>query len=402
MDQALIYMCYGLAIALVLGYFFASRNRNLSILSKKLERQNLELGLATSEMSNLFATAERNRSFGTRYENPNLVRCWEMKNCQKTNCPAYGQKENLRCWQVAGTHCGGEVQGFFAQKLGRCEKCEVFQTACPDKITRLGETFNNMMAILEQRVKDQEELQHQLYGSSKLAAVGELAAGVAHEINNPLTGILATAVLMKTQSIDPETIERKAGVIEIEALRARDIVRNLLDFARQGGNLEREPTPVEKLVEQTLFLVRHQASLTSIQIRTHFQKGLPPVAVDGNQMKQVFMNIIHNAIQSMDGGGRLDIFAGWCRNGPGKGMLEICFADTGAGISSDDMARIFDPFFTTKRVGEGTGLGLSVSQRIVNDHGGKISVESEPGRGSTFKVLLPVASGCDEQPETVA
>jgi len=371
----------------------------------KLEKQNAELALATAEIANLFAKAERNRSFDTRYQNPNLVRCWEFKDCPSHECPAFGLAGNLRCWQVAGTHCGGEVQGLFAQKLGRCEKCEVFQKACPDRITRLGETFNNMMAVLEQRVDEQEELQRQLFSSSKLAAIGELAAGVAHEINNPLTGILGNAMLMKSQPFDAETAAKKMSVIESEALRARDIVRNLLDFAHHGPDLERRPEQVGELLAGTLSLLRHQADITAVQIETEIDDGLPEIAVDTNQIKQVFMNIIHNAIHAMETGGRLDIRARLARQGKGTAgaeAMEISFTDSGKGMEPDLMARIFDPFYTTKGVGEGTGLGLSVSQRIVNEHGGQIRVASLPGAGSTFTIALPVNPGCSQENREVA
>lgn len=360
-------------------------------LFKQLEGQNAELALSTTEIASLISEAESQKSFGTRYQNPNLVKCWELKDCGKENCPGYGG-DNLRCWQIAGTHCGGEIQGVFAQKLGRCEKCEVFQAACPDRITLLGETFNNMMAVLERHVEEQEDLLRRLHSASKLAAIGELAAGVAHEINNPLTGILGSALLMRSQNQDPEDLEKKISVIEGEALRARDIVRNLLDFAHQERGLNQTPTPLPRLIEQTLFLVGHQTDLCACKVTTSFAGDLPDLSVDPNQIKQVFMNIIHNALQAMPGGGRLDIRAQVARAGH-RQMVEVSFSDTGGGIDKEELERIFDPFYTTKRIGEGTGLGLSVSQRIVNEHGGEIRVRSKPGEGSTFTVFLPVAAG---------
>ena len=360
-------------------------------LFKQMETTNRELAEATAEIASLFSEAESHKSFGTRYQNQNLVKCWEVKRCQSRECPAYGST-NLRCWQIAGTHCDCEEHGLFAQKLGRCEKCAVFMRACPDKITLMGETFNNMMAMLEQRVKEQEELQRRLFSSSKLAAVGELAAGVAHEINNPLTGILGSAMLLK--SIDPanEELQKRLSVIESETMRARDIVRGLLDFARQGNHMKTAPTSIRQLIENTLFLVRHQTDLSRIQVRTHFAAGIPELAVDANKLKQVFLNIIHNAVQSMSANGELDITAIVSTMRGGGKTVEIRFKDTGCGMDDAAMARIFDPFYTTKRVGEGTGLGLSVSHRFVSEHGGEIRVESEPGAGSTFIVVLPVNS----------
>ncbi|MEK7818046.1 MAG: HAMP domain-containing protein, partial [Actinomycetota bacterium] len=164
-------------------------------LFSEMEKQKRELAMATIEIANLINRAEKNKSFGVRYRNPNLRNCWEAKKCEVFTCPAHGSG-NSRCWQIAGTLCDEEVQGTFAEKIDKCEKCSVYQAACPDRITTVGETFNNMMAVLEGKVKEQEELQRQLYNSSKLAAIGELAAGVAHEINNPQTGILANTMLL--------------------------------------------------------------------------------------------------------------------------------------------------------------------------------------------------------------
>jgi len=372
-------------------------------LLEKLESQNRELALATSEIASLIRRAEEERSFGIRYQNPELVRCWELKNCQHTDCPAYDSSENLRCWQIAGTHCSeGEVApGVFSQKLKQCDKCEVFLAACPDKITHLGETFNNMMAVLERRFEEQEELQRQLASSSKLAAIGELAAGVAHEINNPLTGILASALLMKSQPQDVETAQKKLTVIESEALRARDIVRSLLDFAHHGDSGSRSPIAVDSLLEQTLFLLGHQSDLGAVSVQADFEPELPEVVVDANQMKQVFLNISSNAIQSMAGTGRLTVRAAKSRAGEDQ-TVEISFTDTGSGMDDAAISRIFDPFFTTKRVGEGTGLGLSVSQRIVSEHGGEILVDSSLGAGSTFTVVLPAREAGGEAAENVA
>jgi signal transduction histidine kinase len=371
-------------------------------LFEKLEAQNRELAQATSEIATLIQRAEEQKSFGIRYQNPDLVRCWEFKNCRQTECPAFGAPDNLRCWQVAGTHCGGEVQGVFAQKLGRCERCDVFAAACPDKITHLGETFNNMMAVLERRVDEQEELQRQLFNSSKLAAIGELAAGVAHEINNPLTGILGSALLMKSQQLDPAAMEKKLSIIESETLRARDIVRNLLDFAHQGENVARAPVSVTKLIDHTLSLLGHQTDLRSFNVETEFQNNLPEITVDANQMQQVFLNIINNAIHAMPDGGHLTIAANRSPVTAERQALEISFSDTGAGMDAVAVSRIFDPFYTTKRVGEGTGLGLSVSQRIVDEHGGEILVASESGKGSTFTVVLPAAPSVSEERKNVA
>lgn len=357
--------------------------------TNELEAQNRELAEATGKIGNLISSAERQRSFGVRYDNQLLVKCWEAKHCTFIECPSY-ESENLRCWQVAGTHCGGEVQGVFAQKLGRCEKCEVYQAARADRIAALGETFNNMMAMLEEKVEEREQLQEQLIQSTKLAAIGELAANIAHEINNPLTGVLGFASLMLRDC--PEGDARKHGLetIERETLRARDIVRNLLDFARQDG-LKQRQTDIRDVVDDTRLLLRRQAELAGIEVSQSFADDVPQVYVDANQMKQVFINILNNALHAMPDGGKLGIDIHAAKPDSQKPWVEIAFRDTGVGIPPDKLGRVFDPFFTSKDVGEGTGLGLSVSQRIVEEHGGAIVVESQVGHGSTFTVKLPTA-----------
>lgn len=223
---------------------------------------------------------------------------------------------------------------------------------------------------------------------------------MAHEINNPLTGILGNILLIKSYPQDAASFEKRVSVIESETLRARDIVRNLLDFARKG-DLERTPAEIENLIEHTPLLMNHQAGLGSVKINTRFDDALPQLVIDANQMKPVFINIIHNAIQSMPDGSVLDITSRVRSNGAGK-MMEIAFADTGIGMDRHYASHVFDPFFTTKRVSEGTGLGLSVSQKIVSEPGGEITVESEPGNGSIFTITLPVQPGFRQEERHVA
>ncbi len=365
--------------------FEDSRNK-----ARELAERNRELALATDELSNLIAVAEQERSFSVRSRNHHLVKCWEIKNCQEVGCPSF-KSENLRCWQVAGTHCGGEVQGVFAQKFGQCEKCEVFRLARPDRLTELGEAFNNMMAMLEQKVDEQHQLQEQLIQSTKLAAIGELAANIAHEINNPLTGVLGHAALLSRQVGEEDPKAENLQIIENETMRARDIVRNLLDFSRQES-LNTRKVSIREIMENTLALLRKQAELANVEIRHNYEEDIPAVRVDVNQMKQIFVNILNNAIHAMPEGGLLTIGIKAVKPDGRRPWVEVSFADTGKGIPPEMMDRVFDPFFTSKGPGEGTGLGLSISRRIVEEHGGSIDVVSELGEGSTFTIKLPTAN----------
>jgi PAS domain S-box-containing protein len=248
------------------------------------------------------------------------------------------------------------------------------------------------LKALRENMERLKMTQAQLVQAAKLAAVGELAAGVAHELNNPLTSVLGYAELL-LRSLPPDTPFRgDLEIIDKQAIRARDIVRNLLDFARQSKP-ERRPSDLNQVVQQTLGLIRQHLETSGVVIEEQYAPHLEPITLNSGQIKQVFLNLINNAAQAMPYGGRLCVSTGRV----GDEIL-VTVADTGSGIPPDIMDRIFDPFFTTKPVGQGTGLGLSVSLGIVQDHGGRITVESRlkppdpdgrPG-GSTFSVWLPV------------
>ncbi|MHB9053296.1 MAG: GAF domain-containing sensor histidine kinase [Thermoleophilia bacterium] len=356
----------------------------------ELASQNTDLANATQKISHLIAAAEKERSFSVRFDNPGLVKCWEFKNCAYTDCPSF-KSENRRCWQVAGTHCGGEVQGVFAQKFGRCEKCEVYKVARADRLAGLGEAFNNMMAMLEQQVEEQIQLQEQLLQSTKLAALGELAANIAHEINNPLTGVLGYAALLRRGLPADDPTAKNLKVIENETIRARDIVRNLLDFARREG-LKKRKTSIREVMDDSLSLLRKQADLINVKVLLDYEDDVPNVYIDVNQMKQVFINVLNNALHAMERGGKLTVSIRAAKPDGKQPWVEVAFKDTGSGISPEKIDLVFNPFYTSKDIGEGTGLGLSVSQRIVEEHGGVIEVASKLGEGSTFTVKLPTAN----------
>ncbi len=248
-----------------------------------------------------------------------------------------------------------------------------------------------LFANLQTQMAALEQAQLQLLQSAKLATIGELAAFVAHEINNPLTSVLgyASLILSETDANDPRRAELE--VIEKEALRARAIVRDLLGFARQTDSIM-GPTSINAALEAVLPLVRKRAEGQHVQINTRFELHLPPIMGDNNQLKQIFINLLNNAIDAMPNGGRIEIETRTVMaNGAGP-KVEIAFQDTGIGIQPEQLPKIFDPFFTTKRAGQGTGLGLPISKRIVERHGGSIDVRSTPGKGTRFTINLPVTT----------
>jgi signal transduction histidine kinase len=236
---------------------------------------------------------------------------------------------------------------------------------------------------VKQQMAELKRTQAQLIQSAKLAAIGELAANVAHEINNPLTSVLGFASYLAEQVRSGQPMREELDLIIEEATRARDIVRDLLNFSRQR-DFEPEVTNINTVVEQTVSMVRRQGSLENITVSEAYAEALPLVEVDVSRMKQVFLNIINNAVYAMKEGGTLAI-----RTSVADGTVLVEFTDSGIGIALDHLDRIFDPFFTTKPAVSGTGLGLSVSLGIVQSHGGTIEVQSQPGAGAVFTIKLP-------------
>jgi PAS domain S-box-containing protein len=244
---------------------------------------------------------------------------------------------------------------------------------------------NRLVNDLQQQMEQLKATQMQLVQAAKLAAVGELAAGVAHELNNPLTSVLGFAELSLTSPEVGSPLRHDLEIIAREAGRARDIVRNLLDFARQTKP-QRLPTDVNRVLHQTLNLIRQHIEKSGVVITEDYAPDVGLLTLDSGQIKQVFLNLITNAAQAMPKGGTLSL-----RTFRLGDEVAISVSDTGQGIPPEIQDRIFEPFFTTKAAGEGTGLGLAVSFGIVQEHGGRISVESRVGQGSTFTVWLPIA-----------
>jgi signal transduction histidine kinase/uncharacterized protein YigA (DUF484 family) len=245
---------------------------------------------------------------------------------------------------------------------------------------------------LRQGMRRLEETQAQLVQSAKLAAVGELAAGVAHEINNPLTSIIGfTRLLLEDLRPDHE-MRADLETVDREAARARQIVRGLLDFARAGDPVL-APVALNALVDEAVMLACTRSVLAKISLEKNLSP-LPPMMLDANQIKQVLVNLLNNAVQAMPNGGRLTVTTRLTERKVDevyRQMAAVYVSDSGLGIASENLGRVFDPFFTTKEVGQGTGLGLSVSYSIVEKHNGRIEVESVPEEGSTFIVLLPIS-----------
>ena len=256
-----------------------------------------------------------------------------------------------------------------------------------DEIGELARTFNFMANSIKERDEQLKEYtERKIMESERLAIVGQLAAGVAHEINNPLGSILIYSNLlledMKEENLTKENLKK---IVE-QTTRCKEIVKGLLDFSRLTI-AEMKFTNVHEIINNVLSLVKNQSMFQNVDIITDFNQSLPVIMLDKAKIQQVFINILLNAVESMDGQGKLTIET--CYSADGK-FLNVNFTDTGYGIKKENMRKIFDPFFSAGHKPHSTGLGLSISYGIIKKHKGNISVKSKVGKGSTFTVSLPI------------
>jgi two-component system NtrC family sensor kinase len=243
--------------------------------------------------------------------------------------------------------------------------------------------MNSGSLIVLDDITEKVQLEDQLLQAEKLSSIGLLAAGIAHEVNTPLAGISSyTQMLLKDT---PESDERKPILekIEKQTFRAAEIVNGLLSFSRLSGG-EFTALDINQLINESLALLAHQLQLNHIKVESRFDNSLPPVYGNLGKLQQVFINLFLNARDAMPSGGEIEV-----QTGMNDSMIIVDISDTGAGISEENLKRIFDPFFTTKSAGRGTGLGLAVTYGIIQEHGGRIFVDSDPGKGTHFRLKLP-------------
>ncbi len=398
-----------------------------------LEQSNAEidsgrsrLQRALEKISSLIQEVTQKKDFNVRFSNPHLRHCREVKGCTKQNCPCYDGADR-RCWQIAGTFCGGKVQGVFAEKFRNCSECTTFKHATSDPIYQIGENFNNMMHILDHQHHDLEQAYHELQEAQahlvqqeKMASIGQLAAGVAHEINNP-TGFIMSNLGSLRKYVDrltqfiaeqdraigelPEirigeiAKQRKALKVDIITDDLRSLISESLEGAERIKKIVQDLKGFSRLDEAEQKLADINAGLEStinivwneLKYKAEVKKDygdLPQTQCNPGQLNQVFMNLLVNAAHAIENRGEIAI-----RTWADDGAINVSISDTGCGIPEDNIKRIFEPFFTTKEVGKGTGLGLSIAYDIVKKHNGSIDVKSAIGKGTTFTITMPVVAG---------
>jgi signal transduction histidine kinase len=244
--------------------------------------------------------------------------------------------------------------------------------------------LENKSLELERLNQELIRQQRLLFQTEKLASLGKLSAGVAHELNSPLTGILSFSHFIKDACSDSPQITHDVDIVIRETERCKKIIKGLVDFARQSQP-EKKPDDIIQLLNKTISLVENHKDFKHIEFVKSFPEDLAPIMIDKDQIQQVIMNMIVNAQEAMASGGTIYISARVQKDN----NIEIKFTDTGSGIDKDHLRNIFDPFFTTKE--DGTGLGLSISLGIIESHGGNLDVESLCGEGSTFIINLPIS-----------
>src|SRR5690349_13511471 len=330
------------------------------------------------------------------------IRAWNRK--RETGTQGVSREDALgrEIWEILDRQPRELLKREFDRVFdsGEIQQVEMESTASGDaryyRITKIpmrldGEHISHVITIGED-VTEWRTAEQRLSQTDKLAAVGQLAAGVMHEINNPLATILACTEALARRNEDLPGEERSAreeylNIIDSEIQRCRKIVDRLLDFSRVKAS-EKKPVDVNEVVDQTLFLLKHHERFKRLSIARQLTPGLPRIHADQEGLVQSFMALMLNAMDAMNNRGTLTVRSGM--NPARKDEVLVEFVDTGMGIRGEDLSKIFEPFFTTKQQGRGTGLGLSICYGIIADHRGRIEVESTVGVGSNFKVFFPI------------
>jgi len=356
--------------------------------NEELQRINMELEQAHREIVHLARLARDTQSFDIRFENPYLVKCWELKECGRVDCPAYNN-EDLRCWLIAGASCerGENCRG--------CDDCMVYKAACPTPLAEIGEAFNSMMAMLQKKHEELVKANERLREADRLKS--QFLANMSHELRTPLNAIIGFSEILLdglAGELTPQQWEF-ANNIHSSGKHLLELINDLLDLSKiEAGKMQLEYSrfSIRTIIDEVRSTIAPIIAEKEQEFSVEIEDDLPELYADKFRIKQVLLNLLSNATKFTDKGGKIGIKA----YKESENFVTVAVWDTGCGIPEDQREAIFDEFRqvdgSTSREHEGTGLGLAISKRIVELHGGRIWVESKVGEGSTFYFTIPTVS----------
>jgi signal transduction histidine kinase len=351
--------------------------------------QNRRLSSTAEKLAQVLETHMNNPKLPCRFENPNLQHCRDVLNCGYEECPMF-DKPGERCWQVMALSGAPRDNLSTRMEIEKCHECEVYRQSCPDKLTELGESFNNLMFLLREESRQVGQMRAQMVEREKMVSIGQLASGIAHEVGNPLSSISSIVQMVKRSGMNGKMTDQLA-LIETHIKRINGTVRQLVKLARPGGD-RWEEIDVGRVLEETVLLISFDPRAHDVDIAFEHPEALPTIHGVPGQLEQVFINLSLNALDAMADGGTLTINARKTRS-----SIIVRIEDTGYGIPPETGRRIFDPFYTTKEPGKGTGLGLAVSYSIMQNFNGTIEYDSIPGEGTAFTIYLPIINKKPEE-----
>ena len=346
-----------------------------------MRRHQRRLADTAQTITDLIHSYTADRSHPVRYENPNIAHN-PARQSTDASCSIH-DAPGQRCWQVVLLRSGDHETGDPTGTIEQCHDCPVYQNARPDRLTELGESFNDLMFLLEEEANKVGTMRAQLLEKEKMVAIGQMAAGIAHEVCNPLSSISSVVQMLKrARSTSPQTKELE--MIETHIQRISTIVRQMVTLSRPN-EAKWERAEIDKILDDTLHLIQFDERARNVTIQSDIEEGLPAIRVINGNLGQVFLNLSLNALDAMPGGGKLT-FRAWRADD----KIIATISDTGEGIDPGIGRRVFEPFFTTKEPGRGTGLGLAVTYSIIRKHDGDIEFHDNPDGGTVFTVTLPV------------